>query len=124
MIMIKRFHSNLFFANDLEKSAAFYTKLGFDVAKSDTAIRMKLGDFTLAIMDEKVATIQKAIKSKPRGAGMFLYIEVDDVDAQYKLIHDNGIESTEPKDWPWGKREFVVTDPDGYHLVFYAPVKK
>jgi len=122
--MIKRFHSNLFFANDLEKSTDFYAELGFDVSKSDGTIRIKLGDFTLAIMDEKTATIQKAVESKPRGAGVFLYVEVDDADTQHKLIRDNGIKSTEPKGWPWGKREFVVTDPDGYHLVFYAPVKK
>ncbi len=122
--MIKRFHSNLFFASDLEKTADFYTKLGFEVAKADGAIRMKIGDFTLAIMDEKAATIQEATKSGPRGAGMFLYVEVDDVDVQYKMVHENGIQSTEPKDWPWGKREFVVKDPDGYHLAFYAPIKK
>ena len=122
--MIKRFHSNLFFTSDLEKATDFYTKLGFEVAKTDGAIRMKIGDFTLAIMDEKAATIQEATKSGPRGAGMFLYIEVDDVDEQYRIVCDVGIISTEPKDWPWGKREFVVKDPDGYHLVFYTPTRK
>ncbi len=122
--MIKRFHSNLFFASDLEKTTDFYTKLGFEVAKAEGAIRMKLGDFTLAIMDEKSATIQEATTSQPRGAGMFLYVEVDDVDEQYRSITKEGISSTEPKDWPWGKREFVVKDPDGYHLVFFAPIKK
>jgi len=121
--MIKRFHSNLFFASDLEKSTAFYAKLGFDVIKSEGIIRMKVGNFTLAVMDEKAATIQKATQSSSRGARMFLYIEVDNVDTQYEMVHENGIESTEPKDWPWGKREFVVADPDGYNLVFYAPVK-
>lgn len=28
--MIKRFHSNLFFVSDLERTAEFYEKLGFD----------------------------------------------------------------------------------------------
>lgn len=24
-----------------------------------------------------------------------------------------------PRDWPWGNREFVLKDPDGYKLVFW-----
>lgn len=27
--------------------------------------------------------------------------------------------SSEPRDWPWGRREFVLRDPDGYKLVFF-----
>ena len=43
----------------------------------------------------------------------------------FDWLKKNGVESrTEPKTWPWGKREFVVKDPDGYKLVFYSPVKK
>lgn len=55
---------------------------------------------------------------------MFTYVEVDDVDQQFQLLRGAGIEtSSEPKDWPWGKREFVVRDPDGYKLVFYSPIR-
>ncbi len=123
-MIIKRFHSNLFFASDLVASAEFYEKLGFTVARADTAFRVKLGDFTLAVMDEHAVTITKAVQTSSRGEGMFLYVEVDDVDALYRHVHENGVISTEPRDWPWGKREFVVRDPDGYQLVFFAPIKK
>jgi hypothetical protein len=35
-------------------------------------------------------------------------------------VQEDGITpSTEPKDWPWGQREFVVRDPDRYKPVFY-----
>jgi catechol 2,3-dioxygenase-like lactoylglutathione lyase family enzyme len=26
--------------------------------------------------------------------------------------------ATEPRDWEWGNREFIIKDPDGYKLCF------
>ena len=122
--MIKRIHSNLFYVKDLAKTAEFYKKLGFEVLESEDTVRIKPGDFTLAFIDENKTPIQDESGKEPKGIGIFTYIEVDDVDQQFDLIKANGITpNTEPKDWPWGKREFVVKDPDGYKFVFYAPIK-
>lgn len=118
--MIKRFHSNLFFVKDIKRTAEFYQQLGFAVEASSDAIRIKLGDFTLAFMDESKVQIAKEAGLGPKGLGIFTYVEVDDVDAQFQLIKGSGVApSSEPKDWPWGKREFAVKDPDGYKIVFY-----
>jgi uncharacterized glyoxalase superfamily protein PhnB len=122
--MIKRFHSNLFFVKDLGKTAEFYKGLGFNVNKSDDAVRIKIGDFTLAFMDETKVQIAKEAGMEPKGLGVFTYVEVDNVDEQYNLIVNNGITpSSEPKDWPWGKREFAVKDPDGFKFIFYSVIK-
>lgn len=122
--MIKRFHSNLFYANNLEDTAQFYQQLGFDIQKSEDAIKIKLGDFTLAFIDENKTPIQNESGLKPKGLGIYTYIEVEDVDKYFELLKKNGVATrTSPKTWPWGKREFVVKDPDGYKLVFYAPAK-
>ena len=52
-------------------------------------------------------------------------IEVDNADEHFELVKKNGVvPRTEPKTWDWGKREFVVKDPDGYKFVFYSTVKK
>lgn len=123
--MIKRFHSNLFYASDLEQTARFYKQLGFPVEKSPDTIRIKLGDFTLAFVDKNKTPIQKEANAEPKGLGFFVYVEVDNVDAHFQSLKQRGVRtSSEPRDWPWGKREFVVKDPDGYKLVFYSPVKK
>ena len=120
--MIKRLHSNLYFVGDIKQTADFYKKLGFNVTESEDSARIKLGDFTLAFMDESKVQIDKEVDMNPKGLGIFTYVEVDDVDAQYKLIKENGITpSSEPKDWPWGKREFAIKDPDGYKIIFYTP---
>lgn len=79
---------------------------------------------TLFFLDEQKTPIQNESGKTPKGLGIYTYIEVDDVDADFESIKGKGITPrTEPKDWPWGKREFVVKDPDGYKLVFFSPIK-
>jgi len=42
------------------------------------------------------------------------------VDAKYAELVAAGITPrSEPRDWPWGNREFIVKDPDGYKLCFW-----
>lgn len=121
---IKRLHSNLFFVSDLKRTSEFYKKLGFDVQDSDDAVRIKIGDFTLCFMDEAKVQIDKESFISPKGIGIFNYIDVDDVDEHYGFVKSNGINpSSEPKTYPWGKREFAVKDLDGYKMVFYSNVK-
>ena len=121
--MIKRLHSVLLYASDLDKTAEFYEKLGFPVQKSEDAVRIKMGDFTWSFIDENKTEIKNETGLTPKGLGIYLYAEVDDVDEQYQLVKSKDVHSTEPKTWPWGKREVVVKDPDGYKIVFYSPVK-
>lgn len=123
--MIQRLHSTLFFVEDLGQTAEFYGNLGFTVDASDDVVRIKIGDFTLAFMDESKVLINKEVHATPKGLGVFTYVQVDDVDAHFGFIMEKGITpSSEPRDWPWGKREFAVKDPDGYKVVFYSPVSK
>ena len=122
--MIKRLHSTLFYVANLDKTAEFYGKLGFAAQKIEDAVRVKLGDFTLAFIDENKTPIKNESGAKPKGLGIYTYVEVEDVDEYFEHLKGKGIRtSTEPRDWPWGKREFVVRDPDGYKLVFYSPVR-
>jgi uncharacterized glyoxalase superfamily protein PhnB len=123
--MIKRLHSTLFYASDIKATADFYRKLGFEVQESAENARVKMDDFTLAFIDEKTTPIQNESGKTPKGLGIYAYVEVDDADQHFELVKKNGVTPrTEPKTWPWGKREFVVKDPDGYKLVFYSLVNK
>ena len=123
--MIKRLHSTLMFSKDLAATAKFYEQCGFLVQKADDSVRIIYGDFRLCFMDEAKTTIKANSKGETKGVGVFTYVEVDNVDDHYEVCKQNGLEHmTEPKDWPWGRREFVVKDPDGYRTVFFAPIKK
>jgi len=121
--MIKRIHSTLFFCKDLGKTARFYETLGFTVSRTDDAIRITFGDYKLAFMDESKTMIKTDADAGPKGVGIYIYFEVDNVDAFYQTLKEKNIQtSSEPKDWPWGKREFAVRDPDGYKLIFFSNI--
>ncbi len=113
------------FSHDLAATASFYEKCGFLVQKAEDSVRIIYGDFRLCWMDESKTVIKVNVKGETKGVGVFTYVEVDNVDDHYEVCKQNGLEGmTEPKDWPWGRREFVVKDPDGYRTVFFASVKK
>ena len=66
---------------------------------------------------------QKPLFHKPfQGQGMYLTIEVEDVDKLYAEMKKKGVEiKIELRDEPWGDRHFAIQDPNGIgiDLVFY-----
>jgi catechol 2,3-dioxygenase-like lactoylglutathione lyase family enzyme len=120
--MLKRIHSILFYASDLAQTEAFYRRLGFTAELVGNTLRVELAGFKLAFIDENETPIKNDTGVTPKGAGVFIYIEVDDVDSYYQQLQELGVRtSSEPRTWPWGKREFAVKDPDGYKLIFFTP---
>jgi len=124
--MLKRFSGIACFVTNLEKTISFYKSLGFTVANFDkTHAIFKLGDFTIRFLDKDAigkGIFEKEALAEPKGSGIYIDIEVKKIDEYYKDLKSNGIVSSEPKDWPWGRREFVLRDPDGYKLVFVQPI--
>ena len=71
---------------------------------------------------------QQPLFHKPyAGKGMYLTIEVDDVDKVYKDIKKKGAEiKIEIRDESWGDRHFAIQDPNGVSIdvVKYSAEKK
>jgi catechol 2,3-dioxygenase-like lactoylglutathione lyase family enzyme len=112
------------YVKNLEKTATFYKALGFEIKKRDeNHVTVYLNWFWmdfLLISKENKPEFQKEAHADNKGVGQFLYISVEDVDDFYKGVIAKGLKpSSEPRDWPWGNREFVMRDPDGYKLVFF-----
>lgn len=58
------------------------------------------------------------------GQGMYLTLEVDDVDAFYARLRQKGVDiKIDIRDEPWGDRHFAIQDPNGIgiDIVHYAP---
>ena len=98
--------------------------LGFETRKQD-AVHATLYsnwfwiDF-LALGKIERAEFTKGADLTNKGAGVFLYLSVDDVDEFHKsLLAQKMKPSTQPQDQPWGNREFIIRDPDGYQLVIF-----
>lgn len=112
------------YVTDITKTVEFYEALGFQFKKREadhaTAYLNWFWLDFLAIDQEDKPEFQKEANLSNKGAGQFLYISVEDVDEFYKGVLAKGLKpSSEPKDWPWGNREFAMRDPDGYKLVFF-----
>lgn len=68
---------------------------------------------------------QQPFFHKPfQGQGMYLTIEVDDVDKMYNTLKKKGIPiKIDLRDEPWGDRHFAIEDPNGIgiDIVKYSP---
>lgn len=124
--MLKALNLIGLYVKDPEASTSFYRRLGFDVVSNDGGVaEVALGGVKVQFISqetakEQSASFQKDAYGEPKGTGMYINIEVSDIDDYYQQLLEAGFKpSTEPKDWPWGQREFVLRDPDTYKLVFY-----
>jgi catechol 2,3-dioxygenase-like lactoylglutathione lyase family enzyme len=112
------------YVKDIKKTAAFYKALGFRFgAEDDEMLVAYVNWFSikfLAIGAEDNAEFQKQANATSKGDGIYINIKVDNVDEFYAGMVAKGLKpSSEPRDWPWGNREFAMRDPDGYKLVFF-----
>lgn len=112
----------------LAETKEFYTKtLGFGVTFENefyllmhTPGRQAEISFLLPEHPSQQPLFQKAFQ----GHGMYLTIEVDDVDKLYRELKQKGTDiKIELRDEPWGDRHFAIQDPNGIgiDLVKYSP---
>ena len=100
---------------DLEKSITFYQKLGLNliVAALPRYARFECpdGDSTFSI---------HKVEELPKGDGIYIYFESDNLDAEVKRLISEGIEFDslpEDKDWLW--REARLKDLDGNQIILF-----
>lgn len=120
-----KFTNILFWVQENKLSEKFYKKLGFEVtASTDDYSEIGLGNLRVTLVnmrDENEFAGDSLAGAK--GKGMYLYMHVDDVDKEHERQLDLGLSpATDPRDWPWGNREFILKDPDGYKLCFWHEV--
>jgi len=72
------------------------------------------GNDQLAFMQPHHPSQQKIFQSAFAGQGVFLTIEVNDLDAAYKRIKETGtLIEVELRNESWGDRHFAIVDPNG-----------
>ena len=112
----------------LAESKAFYTKyLGFGVTfENEFYLLMHTPDqsaeFSFLLPGHPS---QQQLFHRPfSGQGIYLTIEVDDVDKMYREIKKKGATiKIDLRDEPWGDRHFAIEDPNGIgiDIVKYQP---
>jgi catechol 2,3-dioxygenase-like lactoylglutathione lyase family enzyme len=110
---------------DLSRTAEFYEALGFRRGKDEPdRLTFYVNWFFVTFIgrdQEDDAESQRESEGLARkGAGLNLYVKVDDVDDFYSGVLSNGMKPvSEPQQGRNRSREFVLRDPDGYTLVFF-----
>lgn len=101
---------------DLDRTAEFYSTLGFRLGKRDDhQLTCYVNWFWLTF-----TTDGGAAGAEPGPAGT-LYLKVDDIDDFYGAVLANGFHpSSEPRKDRSGRREFLLLDPDDNRLAFFA----
>ena len=112
------------YVKNLTKTVKFYETLGFETRKNEVDHATLYSNWFwidfLTMGKNKRTEFTKGVDSGNRGAGVFLYLSVDNVDEFHKHLLSRGLKpSTKPQDQPWGNREFNLGDPDGYNLVIF-----
>ncbi len=100
------------FVDDLDRSVDFYQRaLGFRLVRRDP------GYASLVNGSVVLGLGPAADLPERRGAGVEIVLEVNDLDAAWARVQRAGVRPVEePRDRPWGLRDFRIVDPDGYHL--------
>lgn len=105
-------------AKDYERSLSFYRdSLGLKMIRSWDRGENDKG--TLFEFGNGIIEIFPASESHPsaKPVGVWLYIEVPDVDEYFKRITEKQIPVLlAPKNEPWGHRRCKIKDPDGIEI--------
>jgi len=116
------------FVPDVDASVGFYTQtLGFELLRADPPGAEGRCDFAVVarggamimLADERMLRGRGDPIGEPRGRGIDVRVMADDVDALYVALQQAGANIIAPlRDRPYGLRDFVVRDPDGFGLRF------
>jgi lactoylglutathione lyase len=109
--------------SDVKRSAEWYeSALGFEINYAMPMIASvryrKYAD--LMLVDEKTSIRTDLSKAPERGQGISIYFIAEDATDEIAARaekHDAEI-THGPEETTWNTREVVITDPDGYELVF------
>lgn len=105
--------------SQLAASRDFYVAhFGFSaVYEAEWYIHLKNGEIELGLMAPGVEKQPPYLQIPYIGSGAWLSFEVEDVDAEYERLKAAGVAGDEPpQDRPWGERNFMVRDPNGFVL--------
>lgn len=102
----------------LQETKTFYTtKLGFTVVFENEfylLLQTPGGNDQISFLLPNHSTQQRVFQLPFGGSGVYLTIEVDDVDAAYQRIQSLGVPiEIAIRNEDWGDRHFAIKDPNG-----------
>ena len=115
-----------YFVSDLSRSVRFWKdELGCRVLRQDANFAgLVFEDAHIMLATAHSDAIARWLDSGPRGVGMHVRFMAKDLDDLYRRLVNNGVPIVSAiADRPYGLRDFIIADPDGFQLGFAAPIK-
>jgi len=117
---IEGLHHIVLFCRHINRTLAFYRKVGFEVLRSYEDMHwLRFGDAEIMLHPSEDTVAGKAPA---------IHAAVSDVDALLEHVIEQGLEPydhqhpgrtlTEPIERQWGDREFELDDPEGHRWAF------
>lgn len=116
------------YVESVRRSAAFYhsalsaADLVGATPIGDYAV-LRLGDVELHLYDSALSSAELHLPEEitgPKGLGTALYLHVPNLTKAAAAVQRAGGQVLNgPAEQPWGARELLVADPDGYRLVLW-----
>ena len=114
------FYNGIIISN-LAETKEFYTeKLDFSVKfENEWFILLERGGREIAFMLPKLEFQNELFQDEFGGKGIWLTIEVEDVEKEFEKIKNAGIEiRVELREEDWGETHFSIVDPNGIGIDF------
>jgi catechol 2,3-dioxygenase-like lactoylglutathione lyase family enzyme len=106
-------------SRDVDETAAFYQRLGFEVVARYDDFG---GPYLLLRRDEVELHFVQDADVDPAGNDRACYLRIVDVQSVYDEWARLALDAVRPiEDKPWGMREFAVVDPSGNLLRIGSP---
>lgn len=101
---------------NVEQAIAFYSTLGLEL------IVQSIPEYARFVCPDGESTLSiHRVDAIPKGDGIWIYFEMENLDEYVANIRSQGIELDEmPTDKPWLWREARLKDLDGNQLIFYT----
>ena len=100
----------------IQESKEFYVRIfGCEVIyENDWFVLLELGGGEFGFMLPNHESQASLFHPAFQGQGIWIAIDVDNVDAEYQRIQELGVPiEVQIRDEPWGDRHFAVIDPNG-----------
>jgi len=125
MCIRDRYYPVIMTGDVLETSAFYQRHFAFRPAfEADWYVHLQSAEdpsVNLAILQGDHGTIPE--RGQGRASGLLLNFEVDNVDAVYARLQDEGLDMLLPlRDEPFGQRHFMVEDPNGVLIDVITPI--
>ena len=108
------------YVSDLERSKAFYRDtLGWKLGTEEGNVAGLAFGAGYVVMHQD----NRNPDARRYAGGMNVSVNVESADAEHARLSASGAKVTALSDWPWGERNFSITDPDGYSWIISQAIQ-